>query len=92
MEDVTFTISAEHGTTLTSLNGTQTGLATGQAATLTFTRDTADSDSLDTTVINQKGTVLPETGGMGTTIFYAVGTVMVLGAAIVMVTRKRMSA
>lgn len=43
------------------------------------------------TIANNKGSVLPETGGMGTTIFYVVGTILVLGAAVVMITRKRMS-
>lgn len=42
-------------------------------------------------VVNQKGSVLPETGGVGTTIFYLVGGVLVLGAAVIMITRKRMS-
>lgn len=43
------------------------------------------------TVENNKGSVLPETGGMGTTIFYVVGSVLVLGAAILLITRKRMN-
>ncbi|MGN0355957.1 MAG: LPXTG cell wall anchor domain-containing protein, partial [Muricoprocola sp.] len=34
---------------------------------------------------------LPETGGMGTTIFYVVGAILVIGAGIVLITRKRMS-
>ena len=44
------------------------------------------------TVINNKGTTLPETGGMGTTLFYVIGATLAIGAAVVMVTRKRMSA
>ena len=43
-------------------------------------------------VINETGTVLPETGGMGTTLFYAVGGVLVVAAIVVFVTRKRMGA
>ena len=39
---------------------------------------------------NQKGTTLPETGGIGTTIFYVVGSVLVLGAVILLVTKRRM--
>ena len=40
-------------------------------------------------VINEAGTVLPSTGGMGTTIFYTLGGVLVVGAAILLVTKKR---
>ena len=42
-------------------------------------------------VINQTGSVLPGTGGMGTTIFYVIGGVLVLGAVVLLVTRKRMN-
>lgn len=40
-------------------------------------------------VVNNKGTTLPSTGGMGTTIFYTLGGVLVVGAAILLVTKKR---
>lgn len=43
-------------------------------------------------VENSKGSTLPTTGGMGTTIFYVVGSILVLGAAILLITKKRMSA
>lgn len=43
-------------------------------------------------VNNQSGTELPSTGGMGTTIFYVLGSILVLGAAVLLVTKKRMSA
>lgn len=51
-------------------------------------------EALTTTadVANSTGSTLPETGGMGTTLFYALGGLMVLGAAIVMVVRRRMNA
>ena len=42
-------------------------------------------------VLNQSGTELPSTGGMGTTIFYVLGSILVLGAAVLLITRKRMS-
>ena len=42
-------------------------------------------------VVNKAGTELPSTGGMGTTIFYVLGSVLVLGAVILLVTKKRMS-
>jgi len=42
-------------------------------------------------VENNKGTVLPSTGGIGTTIFYIVGGLLAVGAGVVLVTKKRMS-
>jgi LPXTG-motif cell wall-anchored protein len=42
-------------------------------------------------VVNNAGSVLPSTGGIGTTIFYAIGAVLVIGAGIVLVTRRRMN-
>ena len=42
-------------------------------------------------VENQAGTLLPSTGGMGTTVFYVLGAVLVLGAGVLLVTKKRMS-
>lgn len=41
-------------------------------------------------VENNTGSTLPSTGGMGTTIFYIVGGVLVLVAVVLLVTRKRM--
>jgi len=40
---------------------------------------------------NKAGTVLPSTGGIGTTIFYIVGGLLAVGAGVVLVTKKRMS-
>ena len=41
-------------------------------------------------VVDTEGTVLPSTGGIGTTIFYVLGAVLMLGAGVVLVTRRRM--
>ena len=41
---------------------------------------------------NNSGNVLPSTGGMGTTIFYIVGALLVVGAGVLLVTRRRMRA
>lgn len=43
------------------------------------------------TALNDRGTTLPSTGGIGTTIFYIVGATLVLGAAVLLITKKRMS-
>lgn len=40
---------------------------------------------------NQSGTELPSTGGIGTTIFYVVGGILVVGAVVLLVTKKRMN-
>lgn len=48
------------------------------------------SNNLSTDVVNQSGAELPSTGGIGTTIFYVVGGLLVVGAGIVLVTKKRM--
>ena len=42
-------------------------------------------------VINQTGAELPSTGGIGTTVFYVVGGLLVVAAGVLLVTRKRMS-
>lgn len=39
---------------------------------------------------NQSGAVLPSTGGIGTTIFYIIGAILVVGAGVVLVARRRM--
>ena len=44
------------------------------------------------TIENNKGTELPSTGGIGTTIFYVVGTILVIGAGVVLITKRRMEA
>lgn len=47
--------------------------------------------SVEAKVANSAGTLLPSTGGMGTTIFYVLGAVLVVGAGVLLVTKKRMS-
>lgn len=42
-------------------------------------------------IVNNTGDELPTTGGIGTTIFYVVGSVLLVGAAILLITKKRMS-
>ena len=51
-----------------------------------------DSKAMDEVkVLNQSGTELPSTGGMGTTIFYVLGSILAVGAIVLLVTKKRMS-
>ena len=70
----------------------------GKAATMTngeVDLKTAQTEAqpVATGVIeNNSGTELPSTGGIGTTIFYVIGAILVLGAGILLVTRRRMNA
>ena len=64
----------------------------GKTVTISITDDTDDENKVDITYTNAYGDELPETGGMGTTLFYIVGGLMVAGAAILLVTKKRMGA
>lgn len=43
-------------------------------------------------VRNNSGSTLPETGGMGTAVFYIVGAILVVGAAVLLVVKRRMDA
>ena len=88
IDDIEFEIIATHtnGDTpvLENLNGNKI------SGEITFASNTTDG-SLSANVINNKGAELPSTGGMGTTIFYVVGSILVLAAVVLLVTKKRMS-
>ena len=45
--------------------------------------------SAATVIKNFEGTELPSTGGMGTTIFYVIGGILVLAAVIVLISKRR---
>lgn len=63
-----------------------------EAATNAGIRISDGNGLLASTIPNSKGSLLPSTGGIGTTIFYVVGAVLAIGAGILLVTKKRMSA
>lgn len=44
---------------------------------------------LESKVPNTPGSTLPSTGGMGTTIFYVIGGILVLAAAIILISRRK---
>lgn len=56
---------------------------------------TDDADAVNSAVYaqiaNQKGSSLPSTGGIGTTLFYIGGGALALGAGVLLVSKKRMS-
>ena len=64
----------------------------GTDAEIVWTEDPVSPSEDPFEIDNPKGVELPSTGGIGTTLFYIVGAVLVVGAGIVLVTRRRMSA
>lgn len=64
--------------------------ATGCSWTVS-TNATFEDDMVKLTVENNKGSVLPITGGIGTTIFYVIGGLLVCGAVVMAITKKKLS-
>lgn len=88
IEPQTFKVTATHDETsdnpqLTVLSDTRT------SGDITFTAEKSDG-SLTTKIVNNAGTTLPSTGGIGTTIFYVVGGGLMVAAIVLLVTKKRM--
>ena len=90
---ITFTVTADHkidwdsistrDNVLTSLSGEK------KVGEITFNVD-KKAGTLTTDVVNNIGTTLPGTGGIGTTIFYVIGGGLMVAAAILLITKKRM--
>lgn len=62
----------------------------GAHMTHTLKQDTTTVEKVE--IENKSGTELPETGGIGTTIFYVLGSILVIGAVVLLIAKKRMSA
>ena len=58
---------------------------------LTATYEINDETPATIEVENKTGSLLPETGGIGTTIFYVVGGILMLAALVLLVSKKRMA-
>ena len=75
-------------------NGTAANTAL-TALTVAVNQGAAENGAIDTgtvkvTVTNNQGSTLPETGGMGTTLFYVIGGLLVVGAGILLIVSFRM--
>lgn len=55
-----------------------------------FTVDVSNGSAV-TSIVNLSGTILPGTGGIGTTIFYVIGGLLMAAAAVLLITKKRMN-
>ena len=78
-DDVEFTITASYD--IKSNNP--------QFHKLTINGAEYETGKVETDVENLTGTELPSTGGIGTTIFYVAGGILVVGAAVMLVAKKR---
>lgn len=56
-----------------------------------YTNDAEDVPANTIEIENNTGSILPSTGGMGTTLFYTIGGVLVVAAGVLLVTKKRMN-
>jgi fimbrial isopeptide formation D2 family protein/LPXTG-motif cell wall-anchored protein len=83
MEDVSFQIQFHSD----NENSTTGGMFSSTRANMNFDMNTG---MFNVSCIDSPASALPTTGGIGTTIFYTVGTLLVLGAGIALVVRRRM--
>ena len=65
---------------------------TDEGAHMTHTLKQDATDVEEVGIENKSGTELPSTGGIGTTIFYVLGSILVIGAVVLLIAKKRMSA
>lgn len=79
------------GDPATALEGLNMTITVGEAGP-TQVRGDLEGGTVGITVENNRGATLPETGGMGTTLFYIIGGLLVVGAGILLVVRIRMKA
>ncbi len=91
IDDIIFELEATHTTTL---NGGETLTYIGTRPILNshqVMEGSVETGVIGITIINHSGTELPGTGGMGTTLFYVIGATLALGAAVVLITKRRMN-
>lgn len=90
MADLTLTIGAT-----TANNQVWSGTASDALSAIKLTMNSTNIDgdvdkgNVEGSIINQKGSSLPSTGGIGTTMFYVGGGVLVAGAGVLLITKKR---
>lgn len=89
VEAVKTSQTSTHTTVYLDENGNTTNTQTEKTIEVKVDIDTIAATAV--VVLNKAGTELPSTGGMGTTIFYVLGAVLVVGAGVLLVTKKRMS-
>lgn len=71
-------------------DGTVTYKVSGGSADDTASEFVSVNEVKEILVENKAGSLLPSTGGMGTTIFYVIGGILVVGAGVLLITKRRM--
>lgn len=82
--DIEFTIDCDEPETVLTVNDTADWTDNSDAVA-------EENDTFKAEVVNKTGSLLPETGGIGTTIFYVVGGLLMVCALVVLVSKKRMA-
>lgn len=92
-DDITVVITATTTNGQTWTDGQAGSALTNLAVTADGKAGTGDINSgiAGITIANNAGSTLPETGGMGTTLFYVLGGILAVGAIVLLVTKKRMN-
>lgn len=86
MKDITFTVSAEHDT-----DSADPKLRKLETQTLA-TKTDVENGTMTAEIVNKKGATLPSTGGVGTTMFYVAGGLMVVVAGVLLAAKKKAEA
>ena len=79
-DPITVVIGAGHGES-----------SDGASASVDITLKQGDTQTSQVKILNLRGSLLPGTGGIGTTIFYLVGGCLVVGAGALLILKRRMS-
>ena len=92
IEPIYFDVTAEHEIEWTMLREDVLVSLTGDVTTgeISFSAD-KEIGELTTNVVNERGVILPETGGIGTTVFYIVGGLLVVAVLVFFIAKKRIS-
>ena len=72
-------------------DGTVTVPEGGTVSQITEMKSDTEINAVQTVVTNGTGSILPSTGGIGTTIFYVAGSLLIVAAAVFFVTKRRVS-
>lgn len=87
LTSLTVTVTNEDGSAKNGADTTFTVETDGKCADTNHDKYTGD---ITADILNQAGSQLPSTGGMGTRLFYTLGAILVIGAGVLLITKRRM--